>query len=64
MEDGLDAIARTEIQERWTVFDADGERVGEVSEVHETAFTLETTVGDRWRLTSPMSRAPMTAASG
>jgi hypothetical protein len=45
MEDELDAIARTEIQERWDVFDADGERVGEVSEVHDTAFTLETTVG-------------------
>jgi hypothetical protein len=45
MEDELDAIARTEIQERWDVFDADGERVGEVSEVHDTAFTLETVGG-------------------
>ena len=43
--DELDEIARIEIQERWDVFDADGERVGEVGEVHDTAFTLETTVG-------------------
>ena len=45
MEDELDAIARTEIQERWDVFDADGERVGEVAEVHDTSFTLQTTIG-------------------
>ena len=45
MEDELDAIARTEIQERWDVFDADGERVGEVGAVHDTAFTLDTAVG-------------------
>ena len=45
MEDELDAIARTEIQERWDVFDADGERVGEVGAVHDTAFTLDTSVG-------------------
>ena len=43
--DELDAVARTEIQERWDVFDADGERVGEVAEVHETSFVLATTVG-------------------
>jgi hypothetical protein len=43
--DELDEIARIEIQEGWDVFDADGERIGEVAEVHDTAFTLETTVG-------------------
>jgi len=43
--DELDAVARAEIQERWDVFDADGERIGEVTEVHETSFVLETTVG-------------------
>lgn len=44
--DELDEIARFEIQEGWDVFDADGERIGEVAEVHDTAFTLETTTGD------------------
>ena len=43
--DELDEIARFEIQEGWDVFDADGERIGEVAEVHDTSFTLETTVG-------------------
>jgi hypothetical protein len=43
--DELGEIARIEIQQRWDVFDADGERVGEVAEVHDTAFTLATTVG-------------------
>ena len=45
MEDELDEIARTEIQERWDVFDADGVRVGEVSQVHSGSFSVETTVG-------------------
>ena len=43
--DELDEVARSEIQERWDVFDADGGRVGEVAEVHESSFVLETSVG-------------------
>jgi hypothetical protein len=43
--DELDAIARTEIQPGWEVLDADDERIGEVSEVHETSFSVTTTVG-------------------
>jgi hypothetical protein len=41
----LDEIARSEIQERWDVFDADGERIGEVAEVHSVSFAVETSVG-------------------
>lgn len=41
----LDEVARSEIQERWDVFDADGERLGEVVEVHDSSFVLETSVG-------------------
>ena len=43
--DELDEIARIEIQEGWDVFDADGERIGEVTNMHDTSFTLKTTVG-------------------
>ena len=43
--DELDEIARIEIQEGWDVFDADGERIGEVANMHDTSFTLKTTVG-------------------
>ncbi len=45
MDDEHDAVARMEIQERWDVFDADGERVGEVGSVGETSFLLESSVG-------------------
>lgn len=43
--DELDEIARIEIQEGWDVFDADGERIGEVANMHDTSFTLKPTVG-------------------
>jgi hypothetical protein len=43
--DELDEIARIEIQEGWDVFDTDGERIGEVANMHDTAFTLKTTAG-------------------
>ena len=40
--DELDAIARTEIQPGWDVYDADGELVGRVGEVSDMSFTVET----------------------
>ena len=43
--DELDEIAQTEIQERWDVLDADGQLIGEVSEVHSRSFSVETSVG-------------------
>ena len=43
--DELDEIARIEIQEGWDVFDADGERIGEVANMQDTSFTLKTTAG-------------------
>ena len=45
--DELNEVAGQEIQARWDVEDADGERVGEVAEVGETSFVLETNVGTR-----------------
>ena len=45
--DELNEVAGQEIQQRWDVIDADGERVGEVAEVGETSFVLETSVGTR-----------------
>jgi hypothetical protein len=45
--DELDEIARFEIQERWDVFDADDQLIGEVAEVHGGSFTLQTAVGGR-----------------
>jgi hypothetical protein len=36
--DELNEVAGQEIQQRWDVIDADGERVGEVAEVGETSF--------------------------
>ena len=41
--DELDAVARTEIQPGWSVYDADGELVGRVGEVSDMSFTIETT---------------------
>lgn len=43
--DELDEVARSEIQERWDVLDADGEHVGQVAEVHASSFTLESSIG-------------------
>ena len=45
--DELNEVAGQEIQQRWDVIDADGERVGEVAEVGEASFVLETSVGTR-----------------
>ena len=45
--DELDAIARTEIQPGWDVYDADGERIGEVGDVHTGSFTVEGVTGAR-----------------
>jgi hypothetical protein len=45
--DELNEVAGQEIQARWDVLDADGERVGEVVDVGETSFVLETSVGTR-----------------
>jgi hypothetical protein len=45
--DELDEIARFEIQERWDVFDADDQLIGQVAEVHGGSFTLLTAVGGR-----------------
>lgn len=45
--DELDEVARTEIQERWEVLDADGEHIGQVAEVHASSFTLESSIGRR-----------------
>lgn len=45
MEDQLDAVARTELQEGWDVVDADGERIGQVAEVHSGSFLIQTGVG-------------------
>ncbi len=45
--DELNEVAGQEIQQRWDVIDADGERVGEVAEVGTTSFVLETSVGTR-----------------
>ena len=40
MPDELEAIARTEIQKGWEVFDADGEKVGKVEDVGSTSFLM------------------------
>ena len=48
--DELDAIARTEIQPGWEVIDADDQHVGEVSDVHETSFSFQTSVGTTLRV--------------
>jgi hypothetical protein len=45
--DELNEVAGQEIQQRWDVLDADGERVGEVAEVGERSFVLETSLGTR-----------------
>lgn len=45
--DELDEIARFEIQEGWDVLDADGELIGQVSEINADSFAVETTVGER-----------------
>jgi hypothetical protein len=41
--DELDAVARTEIQPGWDVYDADGDLVGRVREVSDMSFAVETT---------------------
>ena len=41
--DDLDAIARTEIQPGWDVYDADGDLVGRVLEVSDMSLAVETT---------------------
>ena len=48
--DELNEVAGQEIQQRWDVIDADGERVGEVAEVGKTSFVLETSVGTRLKI--------------
>ena len=48
--DELNEVAGQEIQQRWDVIDADGERVGEVAEVRERSFALETSVGTRLKI--------------
>jgi hypothetical protein len=45
--DELDAIARTEIQAGWDVYDADGERIGEVGEVNTGSFSVDGVTGAR-----------------
>ena len=45
--DELDAIARTEIQAGWDVYDADGKRIGDVAEVHAENFSVEAVTGAR-----------------
>lgn len=39
--DELDAIARTEIQEGWHVYDADGQLIGSVARVGDVSFSVE-----------------------
>jgi hypothetical protein len=48
--DELNEVAGQEIQQRWDVIDADGERVGEVADVGATSFVLETSVGTRMKI--------------
>jgi hypothetical protein len=38
------AVARTEIQPGWDVIDADGEHIGEVREVSDGGFLVETSL--------------------
>jgi hypothetical protein len=38
------AVAQTEIQPGWEVIDADGERIGEVREVSDGGFLVETSL--------------------
>lgn len=40
--DELDAVARTEIQPGWEVYDADDQLVGTVQEIGDASFTVRT----------------------